>query len=144
MYRFPSNCLCPCGLLLRSCRGRDSERGWQKHSPGKSCVGCRKPGLLRVERQAGASWGRGQVCSCLILDSGKKHQCSIVILSRLCLLKEAIGCGSFFENGLKSHLYLVMQMLVGKENFIFNFNSLNILSVHRVPGRVENGFGREW
>lgn len=89
----------------------------------------------------------GQRAGRLLLDTRltrKKNQCSIVILSRLCLLKEAISCGYFFADGLKPHLYLVMQMLMSKENFIFNTNSLNILSVHHVPGRVENGFGWEW
>lgn len=65
-----------------------------------------------------------------------------MVLSRLCLLKKkVIGCGYFFANGLKPHLYLVMQMLAGKENFIFNVNSPNILSAHHVPGRLESGFG---
>ena len=64
-----------------------------------------------------------------------------MILNRLCLLKKVISCGYFLANGLKPCLYLVMQMFAGKENFIFNMNSPNILSVHHVPGRLENGFG---
>ena len=73
---------------------------------------------LRMEGQAGASWDREQVSSCLLLDSGRKNLCSMMILSRLCLFKKAISCGYFFENGWKPPLYLVTQMLA-KVNFIF-------------------------
>lgn len=90
----------------------------------------------------------GQRASGLLLDTRlreekkKKNQCSIVVLRRLCLLKKVISCGYFFANGLKPHLCLAMQMLAGKANFISNFNSPNISSAHRVPGRLESGFGR--
>lgn len=88
----------------------------------------------------------GQRARGLLLDTRlreeKKNQCSIVVLRRLCLLKKVISCGYFFANGLKPHLCSAMQMLAGKANFISNFNSPNISSVHHVPGRLESGFGR--
>lgn len=86
----------------------------------------------------------GQGSSLLRMDGqvwAWKNQCSIVILSRLCLLKKAVSCGYSFANGLKPRLYLVMQMLACKDHFIFNINSVNILNVHHVPCWPENGFG---